>query len=873
MRSFVLPGIFAWGQVEENQMDDIVGTLDGDLLFGTLEGELIEGLAGDDNIFAEDGDDTVFGGDGKDGIAGGIGNDTLFGDTGVDLLIGEDGDDSLFGGADDDHLFGFRGNDVLDGGAGNDTAFGGAGDDTVSGGAGDDFLRGDIGNDRLFGGNGNDRLGGGSGDDLLIGGNGDDSLFGDAGNDTLRGGNGDDQLRGAAGNDNFLGGSGSDRLFGGADNDVLNGQGGADDVFGGAGNDMLAISDADFSGDFYDGGADNDTLRVVLSDLDQAQTIANEAAVYLAGDTSQRFTFSNGFELVNVENIVVVSGGKVIEAVEEPEEPEQIIIDFQEFTPFGPSVQVAVPLADALQDTLVAEMIDFDRGFFPGGVETQGFFINVAPVPVFDRQMVDVVRVANDDGPLVEQNIVGVSAFPFNLLGGVGPIGVERGDLVEFDSVGPVEQPVLDPRFLEQVAFAIQEITVLLANVSDDLPDVADFVNSLLEDFEGLTIGGLLDIFQDDILALLDDFGALELLEEPIVQDVIDFVEVFTAEQLLTFGLQIAEEFLPPFGRPLHIEQIDGEVFDLEAADISIDAGFALALGRRDGEVVGVQLIQSPSPLAGRETFTLTGVDDNGQLPPVLGPFGPFGPPITPTTTVEFDDAEFGRIDAVDIISINAITIDNIVINEAYDVVDFENLDGPVGNEGRGAVFSEGFIFEGGIPVESPTLNFFEELSSFLNGPSISPIGGVGEPTGDAIVALETEGVGVNLPPGMADFQFNTGLLGGIPDFGVPDDLEGEQPIEDLPAIVISREDGADFDIVTALLDAEFGFVEAVAFSDGKEVGVQEFDTSIIFNAGTLVEFDADIFSGIDRLELYTDSQLVLDDIQFDNIGEPQTLV
>ncbi|MAU97264.1 MAG: hypothetical protein CMP81_15500 [Fulvimarina sp.] len=84
--------------------------------------------------------------------------------------------------------------------------------------------------------------------------------------DDLYDGFADSQVGGAvygdAGNDDLLGGDNSDTLYGGSDNDDLSGGLGTDLVFGEDGNDRI-IGDADAANDFYNGGANNDTITYV----------------------------------------------------------------------------------------------------------------------------------------------------------------------------------------------------------------------------------------------------------------------------------------------------------------------------------------------------------------------------------------------------------------------------------------------------------------------------------------------------------------------------------------------------------------------------------------------------------------------------------
>ena len=129
------------GQSGMGEVNNLVGTADGDWLN------------------SGGGDDTLSGGAGADILIADAGNDTLGGGDDRDFLFAGSGDDTASGGAGDDYVLGGTGNDTVTGGDGDDTLFGGAGDDTVNGGSG---------NDMILGGTGVDILNGGAGDDTYI---------------------------------------------------------------------------------------------------------------------------------------------------------------------------------------------------------------------------------------------------------------------------------------------------------------------------------------------------------------------------------------------------------------------------------------------------------------------------------------------------------------------------------------------------------------------------------------------------------------------------------------------------------------------------------------------------------------------------------
>jgi Ca2+-binding RTX toxin-like protein len=141
-------------------------------------------------------------------------------------------------------------NDTIDGGAGNDVLTGLGGDDSITGGPGNDTLDGGSGNDTLLGGDGNDSIAGGSENDSIVGGLGDDTLHGDTGDDIIIGNEGADWA---------TGGDGADTIYGGAGDDTLQGGDGVDEIYGGAGYDVI-VAGVGGGDDFYDGGADIDTI-------------------------------------------------------------------------------------------------------------------------------------------------------------------------------------------------------------------------------------------------------------------------------------------------------------------------------------------------------------------------------------------------------------------------------------------------------------------------------------------------------------------------------------------------------------------------------------------------------------------------------------
>jgi Ca2+-binding RTX toxin-like protein len=224
--------------------DDIIRGNDGnDFVAGGLGDDVIIGGDGVDTasyLFATGGILVNLGTSGfqntlSDGMDNLFGIENLSGSLHGDILIGDDNDNRLEGLDGNDALSGMDGNDVLFGGAGNDTLSGGLGNDVLEGGSGSDWavyhhavvvnlnveaqntfgagidtLR-DIEN--LAGSIHGDALGGNAGRNEIDGNGGNDWLFGRGGNDILRGGFGDDMIAGNSGSDFLVGDAGSDTFI------------------------------------------------------------------------------------------------------------------------------------------------------------------------------------------------------------------------------------------------------------------------------------------------------------------------------------------------------------------------------------------------------------------------------------------------------------------------------------------------------------------------------------------------------------------------------------------------------------------------------------------------------------------------------------
>jgi Ca2+-binding RTX toxin-like protein len=251
----------------------------------------------------------------------------LYAGQALEILGTATNNDTLVGGTLADEIYGYGGNDVLFGGGGNDYLDGMDGRDTMSGGAGDDDYGVNNSRDVIDESSG-------EGKDLVIASATyrlpefveDIALFGSSAIDGtgnalanyMEGNAAANQLRGLAGNDTLTGLGGNDRLDGGDGNDQLVGGNGADVLRGGNGNDSLTWHAKDR---IVDGGAGNDTLKVVLSlnllNVDN-DVIADIELVSLAGNGANRLTL-NAQDVLNISSTsntlkVLGEAGDIVDA-------------------------------------------------------------------------------------------------------------------------------------------------------------------------------------------------------------------------------------------------------------------------------------------------------------------------------------------------------------------------------------------------------------------------------------------------------------------------------------------------------------------------------------------------------------------------------
>jgi Ca2+-binding RTX toxin-like protein len=343
------------------QVENVIGSNYGDILWGNSGNNVLSGGAGDDQIAGGGGDDvlsgdsgndTLAGGSGADILNGGWGNDTasyVYSSAGVFISLYNDvaasgeaegdelnGIENVIGSAHHDDIWGDDGANFLDGHQGNDTLKGFGGDDSLAGGVGDDSLYGMDGADALSGGLGNDVLIGAAGDDILVGGGDDDTMIGGIDNDIYYvdsaldniielSGEGHDTVYSyvdmtLADNAEVLslvhgaavygtGNAGSNTIVGNDHDNVLDGGGGADHLWGLGGNDTFVLRAGQAQGDrineFYgNGAAAGDVLR-----FEGYGTLAQGATFHQLTATEWRITSADGL----IQETITLATGAIID--------------------------------------------------------------------------------------------------------------------------------------------------------------------------------------------------------------------------------------------------------------------------------------------------------------------------------------------------------------------------------------------------------------------------------------------------------------------------------------------------------------------------------------------------------------------------------
>ncbi|MGB6230947.1 MAG: Ig-like domain-containing protein, partial [Litorimonas sp.] len=220
-------------------------------------------------------------------------------------------------------------------------------------------------------------------DGVDIIGTGQDEIFETgAGNDIVDGGGGDDVIITNEGDDILLGGDGNDRLFGCEGDDVLDGGSGADFLNGGTGDDLLIFRKSENTSnrpDYYDGFADSDTLRLVLTAAEFAAARADIAAfqAYIAqttvgGISTGPFFFFESLNLMarRIETLQVVVDGEFVIG-----EPDIGVEDDQDAVTAGGTVSGSVASNDDLPAGSIYALVEtVDEGTLSFGEDGRYVF-------------------------------------------------------------------------------------------------------------------------------------------------------------------------------------------------------------------------------------------------------------------------------------------------------------------------------------------------------------------------------------------------------------------------------------------------------------------------------------------------------------------
>lgn len=279
--------------------DDVL--IDIENITGSSSGDWIEGTQGDNILTGGGGIDTVSYRNAAAGVVVSLaltstqntfaaGFDRL---SSIENLDGSDLGDTLTGSSSTNVLRGFGGNDVLQF-SGNST------NDTFDGGSELDTLRALSANSSVNwtkvssieavdgAGFSGVTITGSTGNDVM-----DFSAVALAGIARIDGG---------AGNDSLTGSNVDDTLFGNSGNDTLDGRGG---------NDILLIS-GNSSGDFFNGGADFDTLRAMGANaIFDFTKLSNIEAIDAAGFTGMKATATSGNDIIDLGSFLVTGALRI----------------------------------------------------------------------------------------------------------------------------------------------------------------------------------------------------------------------------------------------------------------------------------------------------------------------------------------------------------------------------------------------------------------------------------------------------------------------------------------------------------------------------------------------------------------------------------
>lgn len=304
--------------------DQLIGGNDGDWMSGGDGADHFDGGEGNDRVSYDDSDaavsvDLAFfttkGGEadgdtlqGIEELSGSIFGDVLSGDQFENSFNGLAGNDTLFGRAGDDGLWGDDGNDVLEGGLDDDYLNGGEGIDTASYRYASEGVSIALEGDHV-------RYGEATGDQLvsierLMGSEFNDVLGGSSDANRLNGRGGKDFVAGFAGGDQLLGGKGADTLLGGAGADTLEGNGGADAFC------FLSVSEGGDSISAFIAGTD--TLVFRSSDFGNLPAGVLDATHFIASNSGkaqtadQHFTYEIDTGILRYDENGSNAGGVII---------------------------------------------------------------------------------------------------------------------------------------------------------------------------------------------------------------------------------------------------------------------------------------------------------------------------------------------------------------------------------------------------------------------------------------------------------------------------------------------------------------------------------------------------------------------------------
>jgi Ca2+-binding RTX toxin-like protein len=296
-------------------IENLQGSMMGDMLTGRVEGSSLWGLMGDDTLIGGTDQNGANGMD--DMLMGGAGDDVLIGNQGVDTLTGGPGADKLKGGAFDPDAASPEFVNATNSTASYATSDAGVTIDLSKAKAAADVDNSDApvleldedagghamgdtlyGIENLTGSMMGDMLTGDASVNVLMGGDGDDTLMGGAEADRLYGGDGDDMIDGGDGSDIIDAGKGDDMIVGDTADVVTiatDNTGMTAGVVGGAGMDTLDYSEDESAASLSIDLADGNGIEVVMADTNRATTVdANGVTKFavnlMGGDEGDTFT-------------------------------------------------------------------------------------------------------------------------------------------------------------------------------------------------------------------------------------------------------------------------------------------------------------------------------------------------------------------------------------------------------------------------------------------------------------------------------------------------------------------------------------------------------------------------------------------------------